>query len=101
MNWVDLLEALLFAGMVLPLLLRVLGLLSTTRTMAIQIAALTASTVWAFLQGNADDTVLYASLNMVLLLVLCRDRRDKDRVRNQDRLRDRDNDTTSKTASKP
>lgn len=89
MNWADLLDALLVAGMVLPLVLRVLGLLSTTRAMAIQIAALTVATVWAFWRGDADDTVWYASVNMVLLLVLRRDRsRAKDRAQDKDQVHD-------------
>ncbi|MFF8431007.1 hypothetical protein ACF07Y_38920 [Streptomyces sp. NPDC016566] len=100
MNWSDLLEASLVVGMVLPLLVRVLGLLSTTRTLAIQIAVLTVSTVWAFLQGDADDTVLFASLNIVLLLVLCRyrgRRGDKGRACGQDRPREKDRVSDSTT----
>lgn len=90
MNWAEMLDALLVAGMVLPLLLRVLDLLSTTRAIAIQIAALTVSTVWAFWQGDADGTVWYASANMVLLLVL---RRDHSRAK--DRTQDKDQDITT------
>lgn len=41
MTWVDLLNALLVAGIVMPLLLVLLGLLAATRAIAIQIAALT------------------------------------------------------------
>ncbi|MCZ1012028.1 hypothetical protein [Streptomyces lydicus] len=89
MNWAELLNALLVAGMVLPLLLRFLGLLSMTKAMAIQIAALTVATVWAFLQGKANDTVLFASVNMVLLLILRSDR-DRDRDHPDDKGRAHD-----------
>jgi hypothetical protein len=88
MNWADLLEALLLAGILLPLLLRVLGLLSTTTSMVIQTAALTLSTVWSFLRGEADDVVLYAAMTILLLLLLHRDHAN-------DSDRDRDNGTTT------
>ncbi|MFI0813479.1 hypothetical protein [Streptomyces echinatus] len=88
MNWADLLNALLVAGMVMPLLLMLLGLLTTTRAIAIQIAALTLLTVSAFWRGDADGTVLYASTNMVLLLVLRRSRA-RAKARAQDNNKDR------------
>ncbi|MFD8900571.1 hypothetical protein [Streptomyces ardesiacus] len=88
MNWADLLNALLVAGMVMPLLLMLLGLLATTRAIAIQIAALTLLTVSAFWRGDADGTVLYASTNMVLLLVLRRSRA-RAKARAQDNNKDR------------
>ncbi|MEU7031612.1 hypothetical protein AB0A60_33555 [Streptomyces sp. NPDC046275] len=95
MNWAELLNALLVAGMVMPLLLMLLGLLSTTRAVAIQIAALTLLTVSAFWRGDANGTVLYASTNMVLLLMLRR-----SRSRAKARTQDSDKDQGSKNPSK-
>ncbi|GAA2720483.1 MULTISPECIES: hypothetical protein [Streptomyces] len=95
MNWADLLNALLVAGMVMPLLLMFLGLLATTRAIAIQIAALTLLAVSAFWRGDADGTVLYASTSMVLLLVLRRSCA-RAKARTQDNDKDRDVITTVK-----
>ncbi|MEU6293083.1 hypothetical protein [Streptomyces sp. NPDC046988] len=108
MNWADLLNALLVAGMVMPLLLMLLGLLATTRAIAIQIAALTLLTVSAFWRGDAEGTVLYASTSMVLLLMLRRSRtrakaRAQDNNRNRGKNLSKDQDRASgpdRTASK-
>lgn len=86
MNWADLLEALLAAGFVLPLLLAVFRLIPFTACLLIQTTAFTVMTVWSFLRGNAEDTVWYASLTVFFLLLLRRDRRrSKARRRDQDR----------------
>ncbi|MFF7117395.1 hypothetical protein ACFY91_34505 [Streptomyces albogriseolus] len=60
MNWADLLEALLVAGFVLPLLLAVFRLIPFTACLLIQTTAFTVMSVWSFLRGNAEDTVWYA-----------------------------------------
>ncbi|MFE1785406.1 hypothetical protein ACFW9F_23230 [Streptomyces sp. NPDC059506] len=85
MNWADLLNALLVAGFVLPLLLAVFRLIPLTVCVAIQTTAFTAMTVWSFLRGEAEDTVWYACLTVFFVLLLCRDhRRSKARRRDQD-----------------
>ncbi|MFJ5820010.1 hypothetical protein ACIQGT_39920 [Streptomyces sp. NPDC093108] len=88
MNWADLLEALLVAGFVLPLLLAVFRLIPFTACLLIQTTAFTVMTGWSFLRGNAEDTVWYASLTLFYLLMLRRDhRRSKGRRHDQDRAR--------------
>ncbi|MFD7956073.1 hypothetical protein ACFV4X_21570 [Streptomyces ardesiacus] len=94
MNWADLLEALLFAGLVLPLLLAVFRLIPLTASLVIQTTALTLMTLWYFLRGDAGGTVWYASLTVFFLLMLRHDhrrrskaRRDQDRAPSKDRAR--------------
>ncbi|MGW3390527.1 hypothetical protein [Streptomyces cinereoruber] len=106
MNWAELLNALLVAGLVMPLLLMLLGLL-TTRAVAIQIAALTLLTVTAFWRGDADGTVLYASTTMVLLLMLLHFRarakartQDSDKDQNQGKNPPKDQDRVITTVKK-
>ncbi|MFI0813635.1 hypothetical protein [Streptomyces echinatus] len=101
MNWADLLEAVLVAGFVLPLLLAVFRLIPFTACLLIQTTAFTVMTVWSFLRGNAEDTVWYASLTVFFLLLLRRDRRrSKARRRDQDRAHATDAPGPDRTASK-
>ncbi|MEU3877813.1 hypothetical protein [Streptomyces sp. NPDC029704] len=84
MNWADLLNALLVAGFVLPLLLAVFRLIPLTASLVTQTTAFTAMTVWSFLRGDAEDTVWHACLT-VFFVLLCRDhRRSKARRRDQE-----------------
>ncbi|MFF8618610.1 hypothetical protein [Streptomyces sp. NPDC015350] len=83
MNWADLLNALLVAGMVMPLLLRFLGLIPLTVCVAVQTTAFTAMTVWSFLRGDAEGTVWFACLTVFLVLLLGRDRR-RSKARRRD-----------------
>lgn len=84
MNWADLLEALLVAGLVLPPLLAVFRLIPFTASVVIQTTALTLTTLWSFLHGDAEGTVLCASLTVFLLLL----RRDHRRRSSKGRRRD-------------
>ncbi|MER5617669.1 hypothetical protein [Streptomyces sp. NPDC002215] len=49
MNWVQLLEAFLFAALVLPVLLAMLGRLTGTQSQTVMSGALIATTVSAFM----------------------------------------------------
>ncbi|MFI5864545.1 hypothetical protein [Streptomyces sp. NPDC051546] len=83
MNLADLLDALLLAGIVLPLLLTLFRLIPMVMALVIQTTALTVTTVWSFLRGEADNTVWFASLTVFFLLMLRRDyHRAKDQVHN-------------------
>ncbi|MFE4309146.1 hypothetical protein ACFRR6_24215 [Streptomyces sp. NPDC056891] len=86
MNWADLLEALLTAGVILPLLFRVFRLMSATASIAVQSTALTLLAVSSFFRGKDDYVIPLATLTLVLLMSLPRDH-GKDP--------DRDNDNTS------
>lgn len=101
MNWFDLLQALLLVGIVLPLLLRFLRLMSATTSLWILTAALTLSTVWYFLRGQDDNTFMNAAMTFVVLMLLHKDSRD--RAENSDVDGDRDDvdgATTTKALSK-
>ncbi|MFF1680732.1 hypothetical protein ACFVYG_32430 [Streptomyces sp. NPDC058256] len=74
MNWAHLLEALLITAIVLPLLLRWFGLLSDTQALAILSGTCTASTVYAFLRGEAGYVAFFAALTVTTLLILRRRR---------------------------
>ncbi|MGP3950825.1 hypothetical protein [Streptomyces sp. 7N604] len=58
----------------MPVLLRWLGLLSATETLAILAGAFTLATVWCFLQEQAGYVVFFAALTWVVLLMLRRER---------------------------
>jgi hypothetical protein len=78
MNWAHLVQALLTAATVFPLLLWWCDLLSGTQALAVLTGAFTAWTVDAFLQGDADNVALCAALTVTEVLVLSR---RKERVR--------------------
>ncbi|WP_327309696.1 hypothetical protein OG730_42410 (plasmid) [Streptomyces sp. NBC_01298] len=90
MNWADLLEALLMAGVILPLLFRVFRLMSATASIAVQCTALTLLAVSSFLRGKDEYVIPLATLTLVLLMSLPRNRN-----RDQDQNRDRERDDTS------
>ncbi|MFE7117038.1 hypothetical protein ACFU99_16665 [Streptomyces sp. NPDC057654] len=98
MNWADLVEALLVAGLVLPLLIRIFGLIPVTAFLAFQTTALALMTIRSFLQGDAQGTAWCASLTVFLLLKLrSRSRRHKtpvtDRTAGKGQSQDRDRGT--------
>jgi len=74
MNWADLSKTLLIAATVFPLLLSWLGLLSRTETLMIITVSFTASTAYAFLQGEPEAVALFAALAVTTLLMLRRHR---------------------------
>ncbi|MFE4304815.1 hypothetical protein ACFRR6_01865 [Streptomyces sp. NPDC056891] len=86
MNWAKLLEALLAAGVILPLLFRVFRLMSATASIAVQSTALTLLAVSSFLHGKDDYVIPLATLTLLLSLSL---------PRNHGKDPDRDNDNTS------
>ncbi|MFJ5635215.1 hypothetical protein ACIQF5_21590 [Streptomyces goshikiensis] len=72
MNWADLLEALLVAGVVMPLLFRIFRLMSATASVAVQSTALILLAVSALLRGKDEYVIPLATLMPVLLISLLR-----------------------------
>ncbi|MFH8257884.1 hypothetical protein [Streptomyces roseolus] len=106
MNWAELLNALLVAGIVMPPLLALFRLISLTVCAAVQTTAFTAMTVWSFLRGDAEDTIWFGCLTVLFVLLLGRDhRRSKARRHDQDQARVADRapgpDRTASTDENP
>ncbi|MER5615964.1 hypothetical protein [Streptomyces sp. NPDC002215] len=84
MNWTDLLEALLFAAIVLPVLLQILGLLTGTQTQTVMAGALTAMTTYTFMRDEYGHTAWCAALTVFMLLVLRREHARKNSTKSPD-----------------
>ncbi|MFD6471352.1 hypothetical protein [Streptomyces goshikiensis] len=73
MNWADLFEASLVAGVVMSLLFRIFSLMSANASIAVQSTALILLAVSTILRGKDEYVIPIATLMPVLLISLLRD----------------------------
>ncbi|MFF3959150.1 hypothetical protein ACFYY1_39050 [Streptomyces sp. NPDC001890] len=78
MNWVQLLEAFLFAALVLPVLLAMFGQLTGTQSQTVMTWVLIATTVSAFMRDEYGHTTWCAALTVCSLLMLRRQQARKN-----------------------
>ncbi|MGW6202151.1 hypothetical protein ACWF9B_00630 [Streptomyces sp. NPDC055089] len=74
MNWAELLDALLFAATITPMVLWSLDMMSNTETLTMLTGAFATGTVCAFLQDAPGQVAWHASLTIGVLALLRHER---------------------------